>query len=474
MSSRAARLAGTCAAGFLVFGPGAARADNSQGLADGLAFTRLPVGVREQASGGIYGGDDVFRVFSNPALLGWQPRAWQAGVGGGPQFGGREGLTSVGASWAGQPGDNGSVACAALFSLFTCPSFNSVDADGNEGAPVIAPAGTHLALAAAYQWDLISVGMGLRYARMSYVSWLAPTTALLMDAGFAVRLKRLEFGAAFERLGGNPASPGEFNYGAAITVNRVTASAEAAITLAGAAASKTSNVWTDAYTGGVAVNVIPLLDLRAALRYQPGGLTSAAASGMSARAGFTARMEPGWALDYAVVLPVGTGLGVTHMASLEYRGGPVRHLTEGEVLKLFFEEKGKGLAVATFDAAEVSASDAAVISDLFRMEMVKDGSFDVVEKASMEKILQEQAFQQTGCTSTECAVKLGKILNVQYLVLGSVGKLFGSYVITIRVVKVETGKIMYSDAEQNLSQAAVGDAIHRLSARLSEAVKKSK
>jgi TolB-like protein len=254
----------------------------------------------------------------------------------------------------------------------------------------------------------------------------------------------------------------------------VTVTGQYAVTVGGAAVGKAGNTWTDAYSGGVSVKVIPPLTLRAALRNQPSALTGTAAQGMSLRAGFTVTVQKDLAVDYAAALPLGSGMGVTHLFSLEYRGGKERRLSEGEVMKFFFEEKGRGLAVANFEAAEVSASDAAVISDLFRTEMVKVGSFDVVEKASMERVLQEQAFQQTGCTTQECAVKLGKILNVQYLVLGSVGKLFGSYVITIRVVKVETGKIIYSDAEQNLSQADVAGAIRTLSARLSEAVKKSK
>ncbi|MEK7475424.1 MAG: CsgG/HfaB family protein [Candidatus Coatesbacteria bacterium] len=475
MTSSRILLAALLACGLLAPAALPARAASSlPALADGLAFTRLPVGVREQAAGGIYGDYDFFRIFSNPALLGWQPRTWDAGIGGGAQFGSLKGLFSYGGSWASQPGDNGSFGAAGLLSLFTVPAFKRVDLDGQESGPAITPTGSHLAIAAAYQWDLLAVGAGVRYARMSYGSWLSDTTALLFDAGFAVRFKRLEFGAAFVRLGGSPASPGAFNYGGALTVKRVTVTGMASVTVPGAAGTKAGNMWTDAYTGGVSVNVIPPLTLRMALKTQPGGLSGAAALGTSLRAGLTFHMDKDSAIDYAVALPLGSGMGVTHLVSIEFRGGKERRLTEGEVMKFFFEEKGRGLAVANFDAQEVSASDASVISDLFRTEMVKVGSFDVVEKASMERVLQEQAFQQTGCTTQECAVKLGRILNVQYLVLGSVGKLFGSYVITIRVVKVETGKIIYSDAEQNLSQADVAAAIHTLSARLAEAVKKSK
>ena len=44
----------------------------------------------------------------------------------------------------------------------------------------------------------------------------------------------------------------------------------------------------------------------------------------------------------------------------------------------------------------------------------------------MEDILKEQGFQQTGCTSDECVVEVGKIIGVQQMVGGSISKV-GNY-----------------------------------------------
>jgi hypothetical protein len=103
------------------------------------------------------------------------------------------------------------------------------------------------------------------------------------------------------------------------------------------------------------------------------------------------------------------------------------------------------IAVATLEPQGVSAADAAVISDRLRSEMVKTGAFNVVEKQNMEKILSEHAFQQTGCTSQECAVKLGRILNVKKMVVGSFGQLMGKHFISVRVIDVETGSADFSE-----------------------------
>ncbi|MEK7766930.1 MAG: CsgG/HfaB family protein, partial [bacterium] len=61
------------------------------------------------------------------------------------------------------------------------------------------------------------------------------------------------------------------------------------------------------------------------------------------------------------------------------------------------------VAVSDFQADGVSSSDASVIANLLRGELVKSGMFNVVEKKNMDKVLAEQAFQQTGCTTQECA-----------------------------------------------------------------------
>jgi TolB-like protein len=85
----------------------------------------------------------------------------------------------------------------------------------------------------------------------------------------------------------------------------------------------------------------------------------------------------------------------------------------------------------------------------------------------MDKIMAEQTFQQTGCTTAECAVKLGKILNVKYLIVGTFGKLMDQYVLNFRVVETETAKVIYSDDTRELSsQREVSRAITKMLDRL--------
>ena len=54
----------------------------------------------------------------------------------------------------------------------------------------------------------------------------------------------------------------------------------------------------------------------------------------------------------------------------------------------------ENFAVADFSGKNVSHTDASIVADMIRTELVNIGQFNVVEKANMEKILAEAAFQQ--------------------------------------------------------------------------------
>jgi hypothetical protein len=65
----------------------------------------------------------------------------------------------------------------------------------------------------------------------------------------------------------------------------------------------------------------------------------------------------------------------------------------------------------------------------------------------MDEILKEQGFQQAGCTSDECAVEIGKLLNINRICAGSVGKIGSLYTVTLRMIDVETGQILVTVTE---------------------------
>ncbi|MEW6557898.1 MAG: PorV/PorQ family protein [Elusimicrobiota bacterium] len=129
---------------------------------------------------------------------------------------------------------------------------------------------------------------------------------------------------------------------------------------------------------------------------------------------------------------------------------------------------GENIAVADFVAKNVSSADASIVADFLRTELVKTEKFNVIEKANMDKILAEAAFQQSGCTTSECAVQIGKLLNVRQMVVGSLSKLMDTYFITVNVVNVETGKILQSESIKAYSAEELNSVCKILAQKLIE------
>ena len=99
------------------------------------------------------------------------------------------------------------------------------------------------------------------------------------------------------------------------------------------------------------------------------------------------------------------------------------------------------VAVLEFDGANITRDEIGILADRLSSEIFKLGEYTVVERSAMDEILSEQGFQQSGCTSTDCAVEVGALLGVQKMVTGSIGKIGKLYTITAKSIDVETGKI---------------------------------
>ena len=111
-------------------------------------------------------------------------------------------------------------------------------------------------------------------------------------------------------------------------------------------------------------------------------------------------------------------------------------------------QKKLNIAVAEFEARQVSVMDATTVSDLLRGALVNLQLFNITERKNMEKILKEQKLQLSDCTETSCAVEMGRVLAVKKLIIGNFGKLLDSYYINVKLVNVETAEIEYSNKKE--------------------------
>jgi len=162
------------------------------------------------------------------------------------------------------------------------------------------------------------------------------------------------------------------------------------------------------------------------------------------------------------------GAGAAEEAEAPAEAAPVAAAAEAKKPK---RPAIMNVAVSDLEAQGVSGSDAAVVADMLRGELVKTGAVNVLERQNMQRVMAEQAFQQTGCTSAECAVKLGKLLNVNRIITGSVGKLGDMYFVNVRIVDVETASMVWSDRAEAKVVSALAKELKPLAQRLAKKLK---
>jgi curli biogenesis system outer membrane secretion channel CsgG len=90
----------------------------------------------------------------------------------------------------------------------------------------------------------------------------------------------------------------------------------------------------------------------------------------------------------------------------------------------------KRVAIFDFDYATVQTASAAAfgtnvdvgkgISDLLVRHLVQDGTYSVIERKAMDKILAEQNFSNSDRADANSAAKIGKLLGVDAIIVGSI------------------------------------------------------
>lgn len=143
------------------------------------------------------------------------------------------------------------------------------------------------------------------------------------------------------------------------------------------------------------------------------------------------------------------------------------------------EKKEYNIAVLDLDANGVSAAEAKSLSNNMRVQIMRVINsrefgkktpirYTVVERSQMDKIFDEFNIQNTGCTDVSCAIELGKLLNVERIIIGSVGLVGTTYTINVSIVDIETAKVLkaadyqFKGASDNLLNRGIPDVVDQL------------
>ena len=108
---------------------------------------------------------------------------------------------------------------------------------------------------------------------------------------------------------------------------------------------------------------------------------------------------------------------------------------------LFGQEDSRStVAVLDFEGQGVNLAEVQTLTERMRTEIGNTNAVRLIERKAVEKIMEEQGLQQSGCTTDECAAEVGQLLGVQFMINGTIGKMGKSYTIDAKMFSVESGE----------------------------------
>jgi len=141
----------------------------------------------------------------------------------------------------------------------------------------------------------------------------------------------------------------------------------------------------------------------------------------------------------------------------------------------------KRVAVSVFEDRSGAGYNhlGAGVADMLVTALVKSGKFIVIERAELDKVLNEQKLGESGLVTPESAPKIGKLLGAELFVVGSVSEfgtkesniggsvpLFGAAlktktaraVVDVRLVNTTSGEIIAAETKEG-SESSTGVAV---------------
>lgn len=129
-------------------------------------------------------------------------------------------------------------------------------------------------------------------------------------------------------------------------------------------------------------------------------------------------------------------------------------------------ERVPQVAVVSIQNINVSRLEITMILKLLQSNLVKSNRFLVLERENIDRILQEQSLRGAGVVSEGEAVRLGRILDVEKIVIGSMMRSNGDYFLEIRLIDIQTSGIEKSEIVQFNSPDRFSEIVAGIVAKL--------
>ncbi|MDR3343315.1 MAG: DUF1566 domain-containing protein [Treponema sp.] len=115
------------------------------------------------------------------------------------------------------------------------------------------------------------------------------------------------------------------------------------------------------------------------------------------------------------------------------------------VLVCMIQAQHLTVAVSLFETrGGLSKDEAEVVTELFITELIAEGTIKVVDRNNFDKIMTEMQFQSSDWADSAKVAQLGRALNANSIIRGTVMTLAGQTVITSTILDINTAQILSS------------------------------
>ncbi len=109
------------------------------------------------------------------------------------------------------------------------------------------------------------------------------------------------------------------------------------------------------------------------------------------------------------------------------------------------------------------------VSAIFTSYFINPSEYTLVERTQIDKLLEEQNLQQSTVTDSDI-VRIGKIMNLAYIIVGDINLIMGEYNIDVRLINVEDGKVVAADGSSWVSGQSYRAVIQKVAENLSSKI----
>src|SRR3989339_767362 len=123
------------------------------------------------------------------------------------------------------------------------------------------------------------------------------------------------------------------------------------------------------------------------------------------------------------------------------------------------------IAVMYMASENITPSVVEIVTELLRNNLINSGKYKVIEKFDMDKVIREK-YRDAGCANPECAIEVGKALNMQEVVVSSVNKIGSKYIINSIMLDVSSGNTTVTASAECSALSDLSEACKEIAGKL--------